>query len=299
MTIPPLPQGTQNFRGANGALLASGTVQFYIPRTSFGKTTWTSPSQATANANPVLLDASGGATIYGWSGYRQIVKDASGNTIWDSQTQGGPFTLNTIVLNIHGSNNFTVPAGVYSLYVEVVGAGGSGSNCTAAAANGDVSGGGGGAGGYSSSLVAVTPHQVIPYSVGKGGDIGAQEAGGLSSWSTTIICNGGKGSSFLVQGTSAGGTGGTSNGGSINNFDGGWGWDGSHIPSSGGAPYRGPGNGGKSYYGDGGTAQNGGDGNSGTSPGSGGGGAMDVNLTGAFLNGGAGADGQVLVMYWN
>lgn len=297
--IGPLPQGQSVFYGPNGILLTGGTVTTYIPKTTFAKQTWTSPTQTTANANPLTIGAGGVATLYGWGSIRQIVKDAQGNTIWDSPTFGGQIPQTTIVLATADGGVWTVPPGVYRVYVEAVGAGGAGSNCLAPTATNDVSGGGGGAGGFASGLYSVTPGQAISYSVGAGAPIGSQNPGGGTNFGSSITCGGGVGSSFSTQGTSVGGAGGTASGGTILNIPGGAGTDGSHIPiGGGGRPYIGPGNGGTSFYGPGGTSANGGDGNSGTTPGSGGGGAMDVNLQNITFDGGAGANGQILISYW-
>lgn len=88
-----LPNGRQQFLDANGNPLASGTVGMYIPSTLTSKTTWQDAGQVTPNVNPVPLDSAGTALIYGNGTYRQLVKDALGNTIWDALTTGtpGPF----------------------------------------------------------------------------------------------------------------------------------------------------------------------------------------------------------------
>lgn len=84
-----LPNGKQQFLDSNGAPLAGGSVGFYVPpATLTPKTTWLDAARATPNSNPVTLDSSGEATIYGVGTYRQIVKDALGATIWDAQTSG-------------------------------------------------------------------------------------------------------------------------------------------------------------------------------------------------------------------
>lgn len=82
-----LPPGETTFFDANGNPLASGTVAFYIPNTSTPKNTYQDAGASILNTNPVVLDAGGRAIIYGTGQYRQVVKDASGNTIWDQLTQ--------------------------------------------------------------------------------------------------------------------------------------------------------------------------------------------------------------------
>lgn len=81
-----LPNGEQVFLDQNGKPLAAGTVYFYVPNTSTPKATWADPNQVTTNLNPVPLDMSGRAIIYGSGLYRQVVKDVYGNVIWDQLT---------------------------------------------------------------------------------------------------------------------------------------------------------------------------------------------------------------------
>lgn len=82
-----LPNAKSQFVDANGAPLANGTVGFYIPATLTAKTTWQDQAGTIPNANPVVLDSRGQALIWGTGTYRQILKDASGVTIWDGLTQ--------------------------------------------------------------------------------------------------------------------------------------------------------------------------------------------------------------------
>lgn len=66
--------------------LAGGSVFFYIPNTITFKQTWKDAGQTILNTNPVTLDANGCAVIYGTGTYRQVLQDASGNTVWDQLT---------------------------------------------------------------------------------------------------------------------------------------------------------------------------------------------------------------------
>lgn len=87
-TATLLPNAKQQFFTAQGIPAAAGTVDMYVPSTTTRKTTWKSSTESVGNqnTNPVLLDAGGFATIYGDGAYRQVVKDADGNTIWDAVT---------------------------------------------------------------------------------------------------------------------------------------------------------------------------------------------------------------------
>lgn len=82
-----LPKGRTQFADSNGAPLAGGSVAFYVPGTLTPKDTWQDAGNVTLNANPVTLDSAGSATIYGAGQYRQIVKDAAGNTLFDGLTE--------------------------------------------------------------------------------------------------------------------------------------------------------------------------------------------------------------------
>lgn len=82
MVVPVQNGKTQFFDGA-GVSLALGTVAFYVPATTTPKDTWQDSNGTSLNTNPVQLDANGCAIIFGSGSYRQIVKDALGNTIWD------------------------------------------------------------------------------------------------------------------------------------------------------------------------------------------------------------------------
>ena len=78
-----LPKGKTQFVSDTGTPLAAGTVAFYVPGTTTSKDTYQDNLAVTKNTNPVNLDAAGRAIIFGTGSYRQIVKDAQGNTIWD------------------------------------------------------------------------------------------------------------------------------------------------------------------------------------------------------------------------
>lgn len=82
----------QQFFDKNGNPLSLGTVTTYVPGTSTLKTTWMDSGEVTPNTNPINLDASGYATIYGQGTYRQVVKDRNGNLVWDAVTVPGGST---------------------------------------------------------------------------------------------------------------------------------------------------------------------------------------------------------------
>lgn len=86
------------------------------------------------------------------------------------------------------SGNYTVPADITQVRVEMWGGGGGGHDVEA----GPVGGAGGGGGGYCSAILVVTPGQVIPLVVGTGGASGAPGGDGLDSTFLTATARGGK-----------------------------------------------------------------------------------------------------------
>jgi hypothetical protein len=75
--------------------LAGGSVGMFIPNTNTLKQTWQNSTQTILNQNPVVLDQNGCATIYGTGSYRQVLKDALGNVVWDKLTTDTSAQQNT------------------------------------------------------------------------------------------------------------------------------------------------------------------------------------------------------------
>lgn len=90
-----LPPAKTQFADGNGVPLALGKVYFYVPGSLTPKDTWQDLDATVLNTNPVDLDSSGRAVIVGIGKYRQILKDALGNTIWDKETSARD-TTNTV-----------------------------------------------------------------------------------------------------------------------------------------------------------------------------------------------------------
>lgn len=77
-----LPNIFPQYFDDDGTPLAGGKIYTYTAGTSTPKETYTDEDAATPNANPVILDAGGRATIYiGAGAYKFILKDADDNTI--------------------------------------------------------------------------------------------------------------------------------------------------------------------------------------------------------------------------
>lgn len=137
---------------------------------------------------------------------------------------------------------FTVPNGVASAHVTVIGGGGSGGY------HSTMPGAGGGAGGSAEGVVTgLVAGQVVSVSVGAGGPAPASpangNAGGTSSFGTMMSATGGAGGAggTVVQFAMAGGAGGLGVGGQINR-GGSYGLDGIVVACRGGDG-GGPGNG--------------------------------------------------------
>jgi hypothetical protein len=125
--------------------------------------------------------------------------------IWLIQSTGTAFLLNRLagnnsVIYTSGSNTFTVPAGVFRVYVECWGGGGGATQATGA-----------GAGGYAAGWINVTPAGTITATVGAGGTTSGTPGGdGGASTFSTFTANGGAGGSSGIA------AGGTASGGTIN-----------------------------------------------------------------------------------
>jgi len=180
---------------------------------------------------------------------------------------------NMQVFDSPGTNQFTVPAGVIQIAVEVWGGGGGGGN-----ASSEAPGAGGGAGGYGKGVFTVTTGGGYTVVVGTGGR--AAVSGSSSSFGALISAGGGSAGSSAPG--KQGGAGGTS--AAPINITGGPGqWTTAQGGSCGGST----GNGGTGGPGDSGSV-----GGSGQAPGGGGGGGFDLGDAG-----GPGGHGRVIVYY--
>jgi hypothetical protein len=227
-----------------------------------------------ANVNAAFLNGLAGtnyATVDALTNYATL----------DSLTNGSsnPPIPNIQVFDSPGTYQFTVPAGVTRIAVEVWGGGGGGGN---ASNTGSLdAGAGGGASGYGKGVFTVTPGNGYTVVVGAGG--GPAAAGGASSFGALISAGGGSaGANGPFVPGSAGGAGGTS-GAPISITGGGGRW----TSASGGSCGGSAGNGGSGGGGDTGSV-----GGSGQVPGGGGGGGYDLGDAG-----GAGGHGRVIVYY--
>ena len=185
------------------------------------------------------------------------------------------------------SGNFVVPSGVARVEVELWG-GGSGSYASTSSA----ASGGGSGGGYARKRISgLTPGQVIPVTVGTGGAAGtastAPGPGGTSSFGSFVSATGGvlNGSASLTNPQNGAIPGGVGVGGDVN-----------LMGSSGGIGFLSVGGlGGGAAMG--GMQTSGSTGNSGVFPGGGASGAGTGANGSTPYNGGAGANGLVVVRW--
>lgn len=95
----------------NGNPLVGGKLYTYAAGTTTAQATYSDVSLTTPNANPVVLDSAGRATVYLLaSSYKFVLKDSAGNTIrtQDNVSAVAPFAVN---LDIDGTAGETITAG--------------------------------------------------------------------------------------------------------------------------------------------------------------------------------------------
>ena len=94
-TISPVPK--LQFSDENGVPLAAGLLYTYEAGTTTPKTTYQDAAQVAANANPIVLDASGQANVWLTPGeaYKFVLQNALATGIWtvDNITAAGTLSL--------------------------------------------------------------------------------------------------------------------------------------------------------------------------------------------------------------
>lgn len=232
----------------------------------------------------IYTGAGNNTTPGGWS-QALVTMPSMGTTYYFSATayaSGSPAdmwgnTLNAVAATTSrgqqtftSSGTFTVPTGVRSIDIFVVGGGGGGKSGVTSAA------GGGGGGGYTKTVLkyAATPGQTFAVTIGAGGNPALN--GGATSFGSVATAAGGKGG-FLY----AGGPGGSGGGGA------GTDWGGNGGSNGGNGSAGSDGNGGT---GQGTTTRAFGESSNTLYAGGGGGGAKVTNGAGGAGGGGAGGD---------
>jgi hypothetical protein len=106
-----LPNGKQFFNDSDGKPLSGASVAYYTPGTTDFKPTYQDAAATILNTNPVILDASGEAVVYGTGAYRQVVTDAAGNLIWDQETSEPGSQIDSITvggdLSVSGTSSLS------------------------------------------------------------------------------------------------------------------------------------------------------------------------------------------------
>ena len=105
MVAVVMPEGKQSFTNSAGAPLAGGKVYTYDAGTNTPRQTFADAAGLVPNANPVILDARGEATIF-WDGnYKVVLRDASDALIYTvdgvatPETAGSAAALRADLLN--------------------------------------------------------------------------------------------------------------------------------------------------------------------------------------------------------
>lgn len=277
-TIPTPAATLMVYNTGTGGLTPAG--YFYNAGTS-ALPSWVRivPTQGTGTSGQVLT-STGASTLPTWS---------------------GPGKLSNIVTYTSGSGTYTVPTGVTSILVRLVGGGGAGGSANYSGCSGLYHvGSGGGSGGYCERFIS-SPAVSYSYSVGAGGTanittcgngtVGGSAGGNTTFGTSFLVANGGNGglnsySGFIING----GTGGSASGGQLN------------IPGTRGgvavsSSYLSAGYGANSIFGGGGSGLGAINGTStgfaGTAPGAGGSGS--AAYSGGWQAGGAGAAGLIII----
>lgn len=98
-----MPQGKQQYFTAGGIPLVGGKVYTYAAGTTTPLATYTTAAAGTPNANPVILDSRGEASIFfSAANYKVVLKDSLDSTIWTQDNLPGDQAA-TILANLAAS----------------------------------------------------------------------------------------------------------------------------------------------------------------------------------------------------
>jgi hypothetical protein len=108
-TISPVP--FLQFIDANGVPLAGGKLYTYVAGTTTPLATYTAYAGTTPNANPVILDSAGRASVWlGAGSYKFILKDSTDVLVYttDNIVNAGSGTMQPAVVATQGQTVVTV-----------------------------------------------------------------------------------------------------------------------------------------------------------------------------------------------
>jgi len=273
------------------------TIEAYDPE-SAGNVTYEIQSGSLPAGATATTVHENGVSKYQISGFSEVASDTTSNfTIRAvdaaSNTTSRAFSITVVAPTVEiftASGTFSVPSGISSVEVLVVGGGGGGGGYAGALANGYYSGGGGAGGLVYNPSYPVTPGGTVSVTVGDGGGGSAGPAQGgdgqSSAFGTITAQGGGGGGAANRPGNGDPGRAGGSGGGGGSYLEG-------SSAGSGGPGQQGPSGGGTGYGNNGGAAaQNG-------PAGGGGGGAGAAGSNGVMPSpavgggtGGPGGDGR-------
>ena len=126
MTLPVMPNPKIQFFDNNGNPLAGGKIYSYEAGTSTPKATYSEATGTTANANPVVLDSRGEASVYLSGTYKLVLKDADDVQLWSMDNVSMmPYTTieqsewidQNLTLTYSSATVFTVPSDLTASFV--------------------------------------------------------------------------------------------------------------------------------------------------------------------------------------
>lgn len=95
-TVMPVPR--QQFFDNNGKTLAGGLLYTYLAGTTTPQATYSDVGLTTPNANPIVLDSAGRATVFlSATSYKFVLKTSAGVTIWSQDNIASVNLANSLV----------------------------------------------------------------------------------------------------------------------------------------------------------------------------------------------------------
>lgn len=108
---PALTSPVIRFSDSNGKPLAFGTLQSYAAGTTTPLSTFVDSTTGAVNANPVVLDSTGSATVFlGANVYKLVLKNAAGVVQWTADNIAEGAFQSSYVKSFSGRTGIVVPA---------------------------------------------------------------------------------------------------------------------------------------------------------------------------------------------